>query len=342
MKRSFAFLCALPIFVLVACGSNSKGAGGTLTRVDVDNIVVPTVWTANNVYVIPDGATVNVSAALTIQPGTVVKLGQDSELYVHTGAQINAIGTAALPIVFTSLKDDLAGGDTNGDGPLSSPGGGDWSIIVVSGNQSTLSFCQFRYGDTGLQLNANNLTVSNNTFYANNTGLDASQPNLTGVSITGNLFYSNVVPVLTNSNYAVGSTNVFHYTQGAQSWSNTFQAIQVDGSIDVTTTWSNIEVAYTFNATGATIDINAALTLTPGVVVKLGQGDGWTLTAGATLNGFDTAIFTSLKDDSFLGDSNGDLAASTPGAGDWDGIADIRTPGPTLYLDGLNVYYAAN
>jgi hypothetical protein len=333
------------MLILAACGSNSNTPGtgtGTLTRVDVDNgIAIATVWTPDSVYVIPDGATVYVSAALTIRPGTVVKLGEDSEFYVKPGAQINAIGSAALPIVFTSLKDDVAGGDTNGDGALSSPGVGDWFQIVASGNQSTFSYCQFLYGNTGLQLNANNLTIADNTFYMNTTGLDASQPHLTGVSISGNTFYSNYSPVLTDSNYAVGSTNVFHYTQGTQTWGNTFQAIQVAGNIEFTTTWSNIEVAYTFNDTGSTTDINAALTLAPGVVVKLGQGDGWDVTPGGTINGFDTAVFTSLKDDAFFGDSNGDLSATSPGAGDWDGIAVIPTNGPTTYMDGLNVYYAA-
>ena len=62
---------------------------------------------------------------------------------------------------------------------------------------------------------------------------------------------------------------------------------------------------------------------------------------GGTIDGFDTAIFTSLKDDVFLGDSNGDLNATSPGAGDWDGIAVIPTNGPTTYMDGLNVHYAA-
>jgi len=344
MTRSLVLSSALPILILAACGSNSNPPGtgtGTLTRVDVDNdIDVATTWSATNVYVIPNGASVYVNAGLTIQAGTVVKLGADSEFAVQPGGQINATGTALDPIVFTSLKDDAAGGDTNGDGAFSSPGMGDWNRIVVAGNQSTFSYCQFLYGNYGLQLSAKNLTVSNDVFYSNTTGLVASQGGYTGISITNNTFYANTNPVVVNSNYAVDSTNVFHYLVAGQTYTNTFQAIQVDGDIDTTTTWSNIEVAYTFNATGGTTDIDAALTLAPGVVVKFGQGDNWLLNPGSTVNGFETAVFTSLKDDFWLGDSNGDGSATTPGAGDWNGIADIRTPGPTLYLDGTNVYYA--
>jgi hypothetical protein len=371
MKRTFASFCALSIFALAACsssssstntppaggaggipyagaaGGNAGGAGGnpgpTYTRVDVtDNVTVATTWTANNVYVIPDGATVYVYVGLNLQPGTVVKLGADSQLSVLAGGQLNAVGTALNPIVFTSLKDDAVGGDTNGDGALSSPGMQDWDDVVVTGNQSSFSYCQFRYGNMGLQLDANNLTVANDTFYMNSIGLDASQPSLTGVSITGNTFYGNIHAVRADSNYAVDSTNLFHYAQGTQSWGNTFQAIELSGNIEFTTTWSNTEVAYTFNAPSATTYVYAALTLASGVVVKFAQGDSLTELVPGIVNGKDTAFFTSLSDDLLLGDSNGDGSATQPGLDDWDGISIVPVIGSTYYYDGPNVFWAAN
>ena len=87
----------------------------------------------HRVYVVSNDVTVASGATLTIQPGAILKFASGKSLTVNSGGTLNAQGTRALPIVFTSLKDDAVGGDTNGDGDASTPAPDDWRSVKVSG-----------------------------------------------------------------------------------------------------------------------------------------------------------------------------------------------------------------
>jgi hypothetical protein len=154
-------------------GVTSSSCPVASTRVDVaDDIAAAAIWTADHVYVIPAGDTRYVSAALTIQPCTVVKFGAGSSLYIEATGQLNAIGSASAHIVFTSLKDDSAGGDT--DGSVLTPTAGDWSTVIVAANSSGFDYVEFRYSDEGIALSGANQSVRHSTFTSNNFALDAT------------------------------------------------------------------------------------------------------------------------------------------------------------------------
>ena len=83
--------------------------------IDVNaSIASDTTWSASNTYILKDYIFVQPGATLTIEAGTTVKADQGTgnaapALIVTQGAKIMAAGTAAKPIVFTSILDTGSG-----------------------------------------------------------------------------------------------------------------------------------------------------------------------------------------------------------------------------------------
>ena len=93
-------------------------------------------------YIVSNSVTVASGAKLTLQPGTILKFSSGCSLTVN--GTLDAKGTRAAPIVFTSLKDDEHGGDTNGDGDKTYAQGGDWARIYAGGTLN-MNYCRIRY-----------------------------------------------------------------------------------------------------------------------------------------------------------------------------------------------------
>ncbi|MGH6690321.1 MAG: fibronectin type III domain-containing protein, partial [Gammaproteobacteria bacterium] len=98
--------------------------GRQVVNVTAD-ITTNTTWVVDNVYRLQGFRKVTSGATLTIQPGTRIEgdfntIG--SSLFVLRGARIQAIGTAANPIVFTSSQ--TAGTRQPGD----------WGGLIIVGN----------------------------------------------------------------------------------------------------------------------------------------------------------------------------------------------------------------
>ncbi|RFP65399.1 T9SS C-terminal target domain-containing protein [Hymenobacter lapidiphilus] len=87
------------------------------------SITTNTTWTADKVYLLKGFVFVESGATLTIQPGTIIKGDKASKgtLTIKQGAKIEARGTAAKPIVFTSNQ---APGERDR---------GDWGGLILAG-----------------------------------------------------------------------------------------------------------------------------------------------------------------------------------------------------------------
>jgi len=130
------------------------------------------------------------------------------------------------------------------------------------------------------------------------------------------------------------STLVFH-NPTVPTQKNLNQAITMGtGTVSANTVWYAREAAIVFDAW---VEVGSTLTLGPGTVLKFKSAGDMNVTANGTLNGMATAFFTSLKDDTKGGDSNGDGTASSPAAGDWDGL---KIGGN--WVSGANITYALN
>ncbi|MDB5088721.1 MAG: hypothetical protein JWR09_2715 [Mucilaginibacter sp.] len=126
MKKSLYLLGSLALLGLASCSKNDDKGNKPVTPVtNVDvrgNITKDTHWTAGVTYRVRGYVYVDNNATLTIDPGTKIVSNKDSSgvLIIYKGSKINAAGTAAKPIVFTSAE--------------ASPKPGDFGGLVVVGN----------------------------------------------------------------------------------------------------------------------------------------------------------------------------------------------------------------
>lgn len=147
MKKFYLPFIAIALALVAAsCSSDDGGA-----VIPVDDTGTPAVdvrlsgqitsdmtLTSDVIWELEGRVTVTNGATLTIEPGTIIKAfagtgANASTLIVARGAQINAVGTAAAPIIFTSVADNIDVGQVSGSN-LDENDRGLWGGLLVLGN----------------------------------------------------------------------------------------------------------------------------------------------------------------------------------------------------------------
>lgn len=92
-------------------------------------------WQAGVVHGVLQDLVVPVGVRLTVAPGAVVKFATGVRLVLRGGSWLVANGTAAAPVILTSLLDDSIGGDSNLDGDATRPLPGAWRLSRDVGSE---------------------------------------------------------------------------------------------------------------------------------------------------------------------------------------------------------------
>ncbi len=145
MHKLVAF-AAVAAITLASCEPTTPvdpNPGDNMTKIISENITANETWYADTVYQLGGRITVTAGATLTIEPGTVIKgeagTGANATaLLIARGGKLMAEGTASLPIIFTTVADEitheqLLTGDfksPNLDATIS----GLWGGVIVLGN----------------------------------------------------------------------------------------------------------------------------------------------------------------------------------------------------------------
>lgn len=298
-------------------------------------------WTSGNVYLINGQLTVPDNVTLTINAGAIVKYAAWTNITITSGGTVIANGTSGSPIIFTSDKDDSAGGDSNGDGTATSPAFGDYPYAFTTNSFSSstaslsVSHADIRYGSQPITIDCignddMSVTVADSIIKGQvsanwcGQGIPSLQRNQFELP-SGSSYEAIYLQHSDPSGIVLAGTNKNTFTGSGK----TVAVLVQDATVSSGSTW-DISGASGAIVEPANISVAGTVSFDSGAIVKVRSGIGvmaFNIISGGELNATGTSmspvIFTSEKDDSVGGDTNGDGNATSPAFGDYSYV--IRT-----------------
>jgi hypothetical protein len=289
-----------------------EGFGQAVQHVS-GTISADATWSSSKTYIVDDDLIIDTNVTLTIESGTIVKFAvfddETKKVTMTVKGIMDTMGTAQKPIIFTSLRDDSSGGDSNGDGSATTPLGGDWGFIRLTNGDNTLHDSKIMYGglirgyypnwsyaNRSVWIDKCAAKVQNNQIInPYEEAIYCGGPVTTQATISGNtikgfksgIYCFNASPTISNNILSNGQEGALDYafTQDGSSFpiytSNTvdsscYEAICVLGTMgDGGGTWVNVEnKSLPYLLIGdLTIEKGNTLTVPAGTIVKFDYAD---------------------------------------------------------------------
>jgi hypothetical protein len=306
-------------------GNTSSGNGTNGVDIRGGTINTNTNWNQTNmVHRLIGDVTVANGATLTIAPGMIIKFDAYRKLIID--GKLLAVGTSGQLVYFTSYRDDTVGGDTDGVG--GNAAAGDWGWIEFhpsSDDASQIAYAVVRYGGFVWPNRRGNIYLIDASPTIQNSTLSNSDQD--GIYVESNLGPGASSPMLSNNTFsnndnAAISVDVVSFPSlgGNNSSNNGTNGVDIrGGTINTNTNWNQTNMVHRLIG-DVTVANGATLTIAPGMIIKFDTYvrlviDGKLTAIGASGR---PIHFTSYRDDTIGGDTDG--GPSSGAKGDWGWI----------------------
>ncbi|MEM9378543.1 MAG: hypothetical protein AAGB93_01245 [Planctomycetota bacterium] len=292
-------------------------AGESVT-VEPSQLVGGTVFIDTSQLLVPAGASLDLTA------GSIVKMAFDGR--VDVDGRIRALGTSSAPVIFTDLRNDAAGGDTNGDGAATVAASGWWRGIDFgpATDDSILRWTEVRFGGrfiAGVEMTSTAPLLQNCAIREiDGAGLAlnaSSRPTIDGLDVTG----------CAGDAIASAELEACEGFAGLDFSGNGFDRIQVtsaviESGVDITIRPAQLFQNTVYVNTSVQVEAGARVAIEAGVVLKQSFDTAWRVDGLLLCSGTSASriTFTEERDDALGGDTNGDGALTAPAGGFWRGV----------------------